>query len=818
MNPVATSPIAERPRAPTEGPVLADWLAAFSRTDTARVGGKNASLGELLRHADTLGIRVPDGFALTTEAFRSFLAYNHLDAVVGAALEQRAAGASGVDAGETIRRAFLSAALPPAVIDALYEFYEALGHRLETPAPAVAVRSSATAEDLPEASFAGQQETVLNVRGEEALLLAVRHCFASLYTDRAISYRELHGIPHAEVSLSVGVQQMLRADLGASGVAFTIDTETGFPRLILLTGTYGIGESIVQGRVNPDEWRIFTPLLDRAELVPILERRIGLKQVTMVLDASGHPVTVETPEALRQRACLTDAQVLQLARWCAAIAVHYGCPMDIEWVLDGTEHTLHIVQARPETVRSRDDRGVLRTYTLERTGPRLVSGVAVGNRIASGTACVLHDIHEAARFPDGAILVARQTDPDWVPVMRRASAIVTDAGGRTSHAAIVSRELGLAAVVGAGTATQCLDGRTVTVSCAEGPEGSVYEGALPFHATDVRVDALPSTKTALLLNIADPAIAMRWWALPVRGIGLARLEFVFEHLVGAHPMALLHPEQVPEAERTRLAALTQGYPSSADYVVDRLATGIALIAASRWPDPVVVRFSDFKTNEYAGLLGGAPFEPHEENPMLGFRGASRYADARYREGFALECQAIRRVREVIGLSNVVVMIPFCRTPEEADRVLAEMLRHGLARGVADLRVYMMAEIPSNLILAREFASRFDGFSIGSNDLTQLLLGVDRDNPLLASLFDERHPAVRQAIAQLIREAHAAGCPVGICGQAPSDYPEFAEFLVRSGIDSMSLNPDSVVPVLTRVAAVEEEMRRGAAPDSGAAPR
>ena len=810
---------ATRPAAAPRTPALAlvGGLADFSRTDLPLVGGKNASLGELLRHAAPLGIRVPDGFAITTAAFRTFIAFNHLEPILAPLQSRRSAGTPVGDVGERVRRAFLAGTMPPTVAGAIRTSYRVLGERLGRPDPAVAVRSSATAEDLPDASFAGQQETVLNVRGEESLLAAVRQCFASLYTDRAITYREVHGILHEDVALSVGVQAMLRADLGASGVAFTLDTETGFPRLILLTGAHGIGESVVQGRVNPDEWRVFTPLLDTPGVVPILERRLGLKQVKMILNAAGTPVTVETSPEERNQLCLSDSEVLQLARWCHAIAKHYCSPMDIEWVRDGEDGQLSIVQARPETVRSRDEVGALSTFTLDRTGPVLVTGVAVGNRVASGRAVVLTDVHDGAHFPDGAILVARQTDPDWVPVMRRAAAIVTDAGGRTSHAAIVSRELGIAAIVGAGTATQSLDGHTVTVSCAEGPEGRVYEGALPFHETRLELAGLPSTRTALLLNIADPGMAMRWWPLPVRGIGLARLEFVIEHMVRAHPMALLHPERIPAEERAALAALCSGFPTSADYAIDRIATGIALIAASRWPDPVIVRFSDFKTNEYARLSGGAAFEPPEENPMLGFRGASRYVDPRYREAFALECRAIRHVREGIGLGNVIPMIPFCRTPEEADQVLAEMGRHGLARGVAGLRVYMMAEVPSNIILAREFARRFDGFSIGSNDLTQLTLGVDRDNAQLATLFDERHPAVLRSIEQLIRDAHAEGCSVGICGQAPSDYPEFAEFLVRAGIDSLSLNPDSVVPVLRRVADVEAAMQRGATPSPGAAP-
>lgn len=785
-------------------PRLADRLDAFGREDLAEVGGKNASLGEMRQHLVPLGIAVPDGFALTTAAYRRFLAHNGLDEVLAREIARLNTGAPLAEVGEAIRSAMLRGGLPRDVAVAVLGEYAALSQRLDLAAPAVAVRSSATAEDLPDASFAGQQESYLNVQGESALLEAVPRCFASLYTDRAIAYREHHGIAHVSVALSVGVQHMVRSDIGAAGVAFTVDTETGFPRVIMITGAFGLGEPVVKGSVNPDEWRVFTPLLASPGHAPVLDAQTGLKQVKMLLDAEGTPQVVETTPEERSRRCLGEAEVLQLARWCARIAEHYGRPMDIEWARDGGTGAMYIVQARPETVRARETTGAVSSFTLEGSGPVLVSGVAVGNRIASGRAIVLSGMHEAHRFEDGAILVARQTDPDWVPVMKRASAIVTDTGGRTSHAAIVSRELGIAAIVGATGATELLAGRSVTVSCAEGPTGHVYDGTLPFREESLDLSNLPQTRTAIMLNVADPAMAMRWWRLPVRGIGLARLEFVIEHMCRAHPMALLHPERVTESERTAIAQLAAGHASPAEFFVDRLASGIAQIAASQWPHPVIVRFSDFKTNEYAGLLGGAAFEPHEENPMIGFRGASRYYDPRYREGFALECCAIRHVREHMGLGNVVVMIPFCRTLEEADRVLSEMQTQGLARGEQGLEVYVMAEIPSNVLLAREFGARFDGFSIGSNDLTQLTLGVDRDNALLASLFDERNPAVKRSIERLIADAHAVGCKAGICGQAPSDHPDFAEFLVSAGIDSISLNPDSVVPVLTRVAELEAQ--------------
>lgn len=782
---------------------LAGWFDEFTRDDVSLVGGKNASLGELRRNLTALDISVPDGFALTTHAYRQFVAYNALETLL--AREVPHAEARLPEVGETIRSAFLAGALPPALGDTICTYYRGLAQRLGISNPPVAVRSSATAEDLPDASFAGQQESFLNVTGEAALLAAVPRCFASLYTNRAIAYRQHHGIAHAGVALSVGVQQMVRSDVGAAGVAFTLDTETGFRSLVMITGAWGLGENIVKGTVNPDEWRVFTPLLSDVSVRPIIDHRTGLKQVKMILGDDHVPVNVETTPDERLQHCLADDEVLQLARWCSRIAQHYDRPMDIEWARDGVMGTLHIVQARPETVQSQAGADGMRTFTLERTGTVLVSGVAVGQRIATGKVFVLGSMREADAFEDGGILVARQTDPDWVPVMKRAAAIVTDTGGRTSHAAIVSRELGIAAIVGAGNATAVLGGHIVTVSCAEGETGNVYDGVLPFREERVDYSSLPTTRTAIMLNVADPAMAMRWWRLPAQGIGLARIEFVIEHMAKAHPMALLYPDRVSPEDQAAIAALTAGHSSPAEFFVDRLAAGVAVIAASQWPEPVIVRFSDFKTNEYAGLLGGRVFEPHEENPMIGFRGASRYYDDRYRDGFGLECQAIRRVREQMGLRNVVVMIPFCRTLEEADKVLAEMARHGLVRGTAGLMVYVMAEIPSNVVLAREFGARFDGFSIGSNDLTQLTLGVDRDNALLASLFDERNPAVLRLIEQLITDAHAVGCKVGICGQAPSDHAEFAEFLVKAGIDSISLNPDSVVPVIQRVAGQEATM-------------
>lgn len=783
------------------------WFEQLTQHDVPRVGGKNASLGEMIQHLGAQQVRVPGGFAVTASAFRAFLSFNALTPTLRSELDRLARGEPLHSVGAAIRAAIEAGTLPPELRATIREAYAELARRSGLNDPPVAVRSSATAEDLPEASFAGQQETFLNVVGDKALLAAVVRCFASLYTDRAITYRIHHGFDHLQVALSVGVQRMVRSDTGAAGVAFTLDTETGFRNMVVINGAWGLGENIVKGTVTPDEWRVFKPLLDVADVAPILDRRVGSKLVKMVLDAQGTPRNVATTPEERARLVLDDARVLELARWCARIETHYDRPMDIEWAIDGETNELFIVQVRPETVQARDDAASITTFALTARGETLASGVAVGQRITSGRVFVLGSMAEADRFEDGGILVARMTDPDWVPLMKRASAIVTDAGGRTSHAAIVSRELGLAALVGTGSATTDVpDGAMVTVSCAEGPVGLVYDGQLAWIEEHVVLTELPDTRTQVMLNIADPEAAMWWWRLPARGVGLARIEFVIEHMAKVHPMALLQPERVSAADRAAIATLTAGYAHPTDYFVDRLASGIATIAASQWPHPVIVRFSDFKTNEYAELVGGRAFEPHEANPMLGFRGASRYYSAQYRDGFGLECRAIRRVREQLGFRNVIVMVPFCRTLDEADRVLAEMARHGLERGTQALAVYVMAEIPSNIILAREFGARFDGFSIGSNDLTQLTLGVDRDNALLAELFDERDPAVLRSIERLIDEAHAVGCKVGICGQAPSDHPEFVEFLVRAGIDSISLNPDSVVPVLTRVAALEAQGR------------
>jgi pyruvate,water dikinase len=685
--------------------------------------------------------------------------------------------------------------------------------RLEREDPDVAVRSSATAEDLPEASFAGQLETFLNIRGGEQLLDAVKRCFASLFTDRAIAYRENHGFDHMKVALSVGVQQMVRADLAGSGVMFSIDTETGFPKSVLINAAWGLGETVVQGMVDPDEYQVFKPLLDEPSRRPIVEKALGAKARKMIYASAGESPAklVDASEEERASFVLNDDEILQLGRWAAAIEAHYGQPMDMEWAKDGETGELFIVQARPETVQSRKEAGTLKAYRLEQEGEghKLCTGLAIGDAIAAGKILKLASPDEIDRFEKDAVLVTGMTDPDWVPIMKKASAIVTDHGGRTSHAAIVSRELGLTAVVGTGNATEVLqDGQEVTVSCAEGDEGFVYEGRLEFEEQEIELGQVPETETRIMVNLANPAAAYRWWRLPTDGVGLARMEFIIGNMIKIHPMALVRFDDLEDEEaRKKIAALTRAYQDKTEYFVATLARGIARIAAAHHPNPVIVRMSDFKTNEYAELIGGRAFEPHEENPMLGWRGASRYYDEGYREGFALECRAIRRAREEIGLDNIVVMIPFCRTLAEADRVLEVMAGHGLVRGKDGLAVYVMCEIPSNVILAEKFAQRFDGFSIGSNDLTQLVLGVDRDSDRLRRLFDERDEAVTAAIADLLHKARRAGAKTGICGQAPSDHPEFARFLVEHGIDSISVTPDSFLAVKQHVAAAEAEARR-----------
>jgi pyruvate,water dikinase len=791
------------------------WFEELGIADVPRVGGKNASLGEMVRELASRGVRVPGGFATTADAYRSYVEANGIGPALRDRLEDHRAGRATLrETGAAVRELFLRGEFPAGTARQIRQFYRELSARTGRAALSVAVRSSATAEDLPDASFAGQQETFLNVVGEDELLEACRRCYASLFTDRAITYRELKGFDHLAVALSVGVQEMVRADLGCSGVMFSIDTESGFPRVAVVSATWGLGETVVQGTVDPDKYLVFKPLLDVAE-APIVERTRGAKLHKLVHDddaPAGAAATrlVRTSPAERQAWVLGDDDVLRLGRWAVLVEDHYGRPMDLEWAKDGLTGELFLLQARPETVQAGRSGTRFTIHHLRGEGRVLAVGAAVGDAVATGPACVVRTAADIESFRDGSVLVTEMTDPDWVPVMKRAAAIVTDHGGTTSHAAIVSRELGLPAVVGTGDASRTIpEGQELTVSCAAGDRGTVYEGTLPFDVEEVDLGELPESRTAIMVNVASPAAAFRWWRLPADGVGLARMEFVVNNIVEVHPMALVHPERVrDEADRRRIAELTAGFPDGQEYFVQTLALGLAKLAAPYHPRPVIVRLSDFKSNEYAHLVGGAAFEEPEENPMLGFRGASRYYDPRYREGFALECRALRRVRERIGFDNVVVMVPFCRTVGEADRVLATMAEHGLERGRHGLKVYMMCEIPSNVVLAEQFATRFDGFSIGSNDLTQLVLGVDRDAEALRALFDERDEAVTRMISEAIRKAHAAGIPIGICGQGPSNHPDFAEFLVREGIDSISLNPDSFLRTARRIAETERRLAAG----------
>lgn len=776
-------------------------LDSVRLADLPRVGGKNAALGELIGGLKQAGVAVPGGFAVTAFAYRRFLRSAGLEEALRGQIARFRDGRIDLETlGRTARELILSAELPAAIADAIRAAYRGMG-KAGVPA-LVAVRSSATAEDLPEASFAGQHESFLNISGEDSLIEACRRCYASVFTSRAISYRELHGYDHLSVALSVGVQHMLRSDQAASGVMFTVDTETGFPNLIGIQAVWGLGEALVQGALEPDTIQLFKPLVGRPGVCPLIGKRLGSKLERAVFTEDGDGVRqVQTSAEDRARFALSDEDALRLAGWAVAIEKHFGRAMDIEWAQDGADGSFYIVQARPATGLP-PDTATIRDWTLTGEGKRLLRGAAVGRGIAAGRAVLLSAPVDPSRFPEGGILVAETTTPDWVPLMRRAAAIVTDHGGSTSHAAIVARELGIPAVVGAGDATSTLrDGRDVTVSCA-GAEGQVYEGLVPFEIREFDLAGLPSTRTRIMVNIADPQAGRRWWRLPVKGVGLARLEFVIGSLLQVHPMAAVHPERLDDAARAKLLELAKGYPDPAEYAVDRLACLVAALAACFWPHPAIVRLSDFKSNEYARLLGGEQFEQPEPVPMLGFRGASRYADERYREGFALECRAIGRARERFGFDNIIPMVPFCRTTGEARQVLGEMARHGLARGEKGLKVYVMAEIPSNILLAREFAGLFDGFSIGSNDLTQLILGIDRDSEMLSGAFDARDPAVEAAIAMLIDGAHAAGRPVGICGQAPSEQPDFAAWLVSQGIDSISVTPDAVAATVRIVAEAE----------------
>ncbi|MEG4056614.1 MULTISPECIES: phosphoenolpyruvate synthase [unclassified Microcoleus] len=780
--------------------------------DIPLVGGKNASLGEMIQQLTGQGVRVPNGFATTAHAYRYFIQSAGLEAK----LREIFADLDVEDLqnlrqkGKQARALILDTPFPRELQAAIADAYEKLCDRYGDSTD-VAVRSSATAEDLPDASFAGQQETYLNVQACAGVLECCHKCFASIFTDRAISYRQQRGFDHFEVALSVGVQKMVRSDLASSGVMFSIDTETGFKNAVLVTAAYGLGENVVQGTVNPDEYFVFKPTLKQG-FRPILDKRLGSKTLKMVYDIGGSKYTknVSVIAAEKNKFAIQDDEILQLAKWAVVIEEHYSkvrgtyTPMDIEWAKDGNTGELFIVQARPETVQSQKSAKVLRNYKLQGSSAVLAKGRAVGESIGQGPARIILDVHRIAEFQSGEVLVTNKTDPDWEPIMKKASAIVTNSGGRTCHAAIIAREMGIPAIVGTGDATQILKNhQEITVSCSEGDEGKVYSGLLPFEIQETAIENLPRTRTQILMNVGNPEEAFGLSAIPCDGVGLARLEFIIANHIKAHPLALIHfDELVDESVKEEIAELTALYQHKPDFFTDKLAHGIATIAAAFYPNPVIVRMSDFKSNEYANLLGGRQFEPKEENPMIGWRGASRYYDPNYREAYALECKALKRVRDEMGLTNVIPMIPFCRTPDEGRKVLAEMAKHGLVKGENGLQVYVMCELPSNVIFADEFAQVFDGFSIGSNDLTQLTLGLDRDSALVAHIFDERNEAVKRMVAIAIKAAKKYDRKIGICGQAPSDYPEFARFLVELGIDSMSLNPDSVLKTLLDVAKVE----------------
>jgi pyruvate,water dikinase len=788
------------------------WFSDITISDVPFVGGKNASLGEMYRELASQGVKIPNGFAITADAFRYFMQATELEQRIRSTLaDLNTSDMSNLSQrGHSLRESIRSATLPADLQQAIGQAYRQL--QGDAPRPLdVAVRSSATAEDLPDASFAGQQETYLNVQGTADLLETCRRCFASLFTDRAISYRVDKGFDHFKVALSIGVQRMVRSDLACSGIMFTIDTESGFREAVLISAAYGLGENIVQGSVTPDEYLVFKPTLKTGHR-PLLQKSIGSKEFKLVYDVGGGRMVknVPVPPADRARFALTDDEALQLARWGCIVEDHYShkrqrwTPMDLEWAKDGITGELFIVQARPETVQSRKDPDVLETYRLQHRGKILARGRSVGEKIATGRVRVIKNVQHIGQFQQGEVLVTDKTDPDWQPIMKMASAIITNRGGRTCHAAIVSRELGVPAIVGTEHGTDLLvDGHQVTVSCAEGDIGFVYEGTLPFEVQHTRLRELAQPRTKVMMNLANPEEAFALSFIPNAGVGLARMEFIVTTYIKIHPMALIHPERVTDpAALQEIQRLTQHYADKPQYFVDKLAQGVAMIAAAFHPKDVILRLSDFKTNEYANLIGGAAFEPREENPMLGFRGASRYYHPNYQEGFALECRAVAKVRSEMGLTNLKVMIPFCRTMDEGKRVLAEMEKHGLRRGQQGLEVYVMCEIPSNVILAEGFAEIFDGFSIGSNDLTQLILGVDRDSEIVAPIFNERNPAVKTMIASVIAACRAKGRKIGICGQAPSDYPDFAQFLVQQGIDSISLNPDTVLK--TTLAILEQE--------------
>ncbi len=786
--------------------------------DIARVGGKNASLGEMIRHLSILGIRIPAGFIITVDAYQVFISENQLEDKISALISE-------IDyqnmeslrrAGLQIRNLIRNSKFPPELSKKIIDAYYTLSAEYGQEATDVAVRSSATAEDLPDASFAGQQETYLNVRGPAAIMDSVRNCFASLFTDRAISYRQNFGYDHFAISISVCVQKMVRSDLGSSGVAFSLDTESGFRDVVVINGIFGLGEMIVQGSISPDEFIVFKPAL-KENFVPIIEKKLGLKDHMMVYgdDPDERVKIIPIDKSAQNKFCLNDEKILQLAKWVMIIEKYYSglkghwCPMDIEWAVDGITNQLFIVQARPETIHSRKDHGKLIEYIMQpHLSKPILKGIAVGDQIGTGKVKIMYSLDkrlsEGIEFKAGDVLVTDMTDPDWEPIMKIASAIITNKGGRTCHAAIIAREMGVPAIVGCQNATSILsDGMEITASCGEGDTGLVYSGNLAFDIVETRLDELPEIQTKLMLNVASPSMAFRFSHIPNAGVGLAREEFIINNYIGIHPMALLmHKNLKDEALSAHIKSAIRGFENEEQFFIQKLSFGIAKIAAAFFPNTVIVRFSDFKTNEYRNLTGGEHFEPLEENPMIGWRGASRYYSPSYRQAFEMECKAIHHVREKMGLKNVAVMIPFCRTVEELKKVTLIMSQHGLEKDKAGLELYLMAEIPSNIIMAREFAEHITGFSIGSNDLTQLTLGLDRDSALVAHLYDERNDAVKRMLKILIRQAKSAGVKVGICGQGPSDHPDFAQFLVEAGIDSISVTPDSVIKTMKAIHAIE----------------
>lgn len=794
------------------------WFDEISIKDIPLVGGKNASLGEMYQALNPRGIEIPPGFAVTAEAFTELISQNGLAEKIYALLEKFDTRETErlAKIGKEIRTHIQGVGIPQRVADEIREAYVQLCKKSGVNQLDVAVRSSATAEDLPDASFAGQQETFLNIRGEKDLLVACLNCFASLFTDRAISYRSEKGFEHSKVRLSIGVQQMVRSDLAASGVIFTLDTESGARNVILINSSYGLGENIVGGRVDPDEFIVAKSLLDKAPL-PILRRKVGSKKLRMIYSEQEDHTTknVEVSKADQERLSITDFDVVKLAKWANSIEQYYSqinnhqTPMDIEWAKDGKTGKLFILQARPETVHSAKKDLKFTTYSLKQRSKILLRGRAVGTKIGAGPAKAIQDISEMHKFKNDEVLVADMTDPDWEPIMKKAAAIVTNRGGRTCHAAIVSREHGIPCIVGTGNATQTLqDGQNVTISCAEGDEGFVYDGALPFITEDINWSLLEKPKTHLMVNLGDPAQALKTSLLPIDGVGLARIEFIISEHVKVHPMALVHLKNLTDKNiKNQIEEILGRQKDNPDqYFIEKLSEGIGLLAGAFYPRPVIVRFSDFKTNEYSHLLGGNLFEPTEENPMIGFRGACRYYDTRYRDGFALECRAIKYLREQVGLNNIKVMIPFCRSPEEGKKVIDEMKIHGLIQGEKGLEVYVMSELPSNILRTNEFAEIFDGFSIGSNDLTQMVLGVDRDSSAISHLFDERDLSVLKMLKMAITEAHKAEKPIGICGQAPSDYPEITKLLVEEGITSISVTPDAVMKTMNMIVETEKRLK------------